>query len=316
MPIVTGTGNTFNLPNYSGELFTADAVNTPFLTMIGGLTEGGSTTQNSEFPTASEYDFPVATQPAISEQDSLTAPTATALARTQEKNVVQIFHEAVSISYAKMSNRGRLSGINSARQANNVVSEKDWQIARKLEIIARNVEHSFLNGKFQAATAANVANKTRGMFELAQLAGNEVPGGGKKLTKTVMDKVLRTMADSGAFFRNAVIFANSFQKQMLSEIYGYAPTDRNIGGVNVKQIETDFGLLGIVWDRFVPADAVGIFEMSVIEPVFQPVPDKGFLFYEELSKTGAAETGQIYGQIGLGHGPGFAHGSITGLAAS
>ena len=36
---VTGTGNTFNLPNFAGELFTASPTRTPFLSMIGGKTE-------------------------------------------------------------------------------------------------------------------------------------------------------------------------------------------------------------------------------------------------------------------------------------
>ena len=61
MPQVTGIGTTWNLPNYAGELFTADPTQTPFLSMIGGLT-GGRQTDNFEFPTAVLYDFPEAAQ--------------------------------------------------------------------------------------------------------------------------------------------------------------------------------------------------------------------------------------------------------------
>ena len=43
MPNITGTGNTFNLPNFAGELFTAAPTQTPFLTMIGGLSGGRKT---------------------------------------------------------------------------------------------------------------------------------------------------------------------------------------------------------------------------------------------------------------------------------
>ena len=43
MPQVTGIGTTWNLPNYAGELFTADPTQTPFLSMIGGLTGGRQT---------------------------------------------------------------------------------------------------------------------------------------------------------------------------------------------------------------------------------------------------------------------------------
>ena len=87
---VTGQGNTWNLPNFAGDLFTADPVNTPFLTAIGGLT-GGMQTDDFEFPTDSQYSFPQAQQPAISEQASTTAPTATSFVREQNTNVTPDF---------------------------------------------------------------------------------------------------------------------------------------------------------------------------------------------------------------------------------
>jgi hypothetical protein len=124
------------------------------------------------------------------------------------------------------------------------------------------------------------------------------------------------MATNGATFANPVIFVNAYQKQVISSIYGYAPTDRNVGGVNINQIETDFAMLGIVWAPKMPTDTLLIADMSVINPVFCPVPDKGVLFYEELSRTGASEKGQVYGQIGLDTGPEEYHGVISGLATS
>ena len=106
MSQVTGIGTSWNLPNYAGELFTADPTQTPFLSMIGGLT-GGKQTDNFEFPTAVLYDFPEASQPEISESASATAPAASHIARTQEKNVVQIHQEVIDLTYAKQSNSGR-----------------------------------------------------------------------------------------------------------------------------------------------------------------------------------------------------------------
>lgn len=165
MPQVTGIGTTWNLPNYAGELFTADPTQTPFLSMIGGLT-GGRQTDNFEFPTAVLYDFPEAAQPSISESASATAPAASHIARQQEKNVVQIHQEVIDLTYAKQSNSGRMSGLNTAGQNPNPADEKAWQIQQKLIKIARDVEFSFIRGTYQISTAANVANKTRGMLEL------------------------------------------------------------------------------------------------------------------------------------------------------
>ena len=90
----------------------------------------------------------------------------------------------------------------------------------------------------------------------------------------------------------------------------------NIGGVNVQYVETDFGRIGVTLDGFQSTSVLGVFDMAYVSAVSQPVPTKGHMFYEELSKTGASENGQIFGQIGLDHGPGFMHGTITGLTTS
>lgn len=314
MAEVTGTGTIWNLPNYAGDLFTADPINTPILTMIGGLT-GGSITENFEFPTGVLYDLPEASQPGISETDSLTSPTAKAVVRRQLKNCTQIFHESVSISYVKMSNRGRLSGLNTAGAQNNTPDEKAFQISRKLEKIARDIEYTIINGVYQEATGADVAGKTRGLIALTKEdGGTHIDASSKSLTRDLMQKLFKSMYDNGCRFQNVVLFVNSTQKQIITDIYAYAPTDRNVGGVNIKQIETDFGNVGICLDSFMPQTAVLAVEMTVVDPVFQPVPGKGNFFYEELSKKGAAEEGQIFGQFGLDHGPSFMHGSITNLS--
>ena len=129
------TATIWALPNYAGELFTADSTNTPLLTMSGGLT-GGLVTSNFEFPTASLYALPGAAQPSISETASRTAPTTAAspnIVRSQVTNVCQIHQERAEVTYVKESNGGRMSGLNTVGQNNNVASEMDFQIARKLE---------------------------------------------------------------------------------------------------------------------------------------------------------------------------------------
>ena len=317
MANVTGIGTTWNLPNYSGELFTADPTQTPLLSMIGGLT-GGKQTDNYEFPTAVLFDYPEATQPDISESASATAPAASVTARTQETNVVQIHQEVIDLTYAKLSNGGRMSGLNTAGQTANPSDEKAWQIQQKLVKIARDVEHSFINGKYQKADSAAKANKTRGMLELAATA-NTIAAGDAALTTEMIKNLMLEMANNGAYFGNMVLFAGAKQKQALTSLYekqlGYNQgAARNIGGMNITEIETDFCKLGIVWDRFMPDDSILIADVAHIAPVFQAVPGKGILFEEELAKVGASDRIQIYGQIGLAHGAAFLHGSITGLA--
>ena len=307
-------GTVWNLPNYFGELFTASPLQTPVLRMAGGL-NGGAQTDNFEFPVSQEYTHETAAQPAITETASLAAPTAISYVRTQYKNVCQIHQEQVSVSYAKLSTMGRLSGIATAGAPRTVADELAFQIARVLEKVARDVEYSFLQGTYNIATTAGTYNNTRGLNAAAAL-GATVAAGGASLSKNLIQTLLRAMFAAGAVFQNPICIVNAYQKQLLSSIYGYAPTDRNVGGLNIKQIETDFGNLGVVLDAFQSTSVFLVADMSVVRPVSCPVPGKGNMFYEPLAKSGAAEIGQLYGQIGLDHGPYWMHGSITGLATS
>jgi len=310
----------WNCPNYTGELFMIGANKTPFLNMIGGL-QGASirTVRDFQFPLAQPWALEAASQPAISETASLTAPLAWTYVREQDVNTCQIYQTQVSVSYAKQSVTGEVVGDTTTKfvdvgEGQPVQNERDFQILAHMRQISVNVEYTFLNGAYTQITSAAATGGTRGI--ITACASNTVAAAAATLSKPLIDELLREMAGNGAEFGNVVIFCNAFQKQKLSDIYGYAPMDRNVGGYNIKQIETDFAELGIVWAPQVPAATLLIADLSVCSPVFLPVPEKGVLFYEELSKTGASENGQIYGQIGLDYGPEEYHGTITGLATS
>ena len=63
-----------------------------------------------------------------------------------------------------------------------------------------------------------------------------------------------------------------------------------------------------------PAGTALLLNLDVIAPVYQPVPGKGNFFLEQLSKTGAGEKYQLFGQVGLDHGPEWYHGKFTGIS--
>jgi len=310
----------WNCPNYTGELFMIGANQTPFLNMIGGL-QGDRirTVGDFQFPLAQPWALQGASQPAISETTSLTAPTAWTYVRAQDVNTCQIWQTQVSVSYAKQSVTGQATadpttGLIDIGDIQPVQNERDFQIMAHMRQISINVEYTFLNGAYTQIISAATAGGTRGI--ITACTTNTVNAAAATLSKPLIDQLLRTMAGNGAEFALPVVLCNAFQKQKLSDIYGYAPMDRNVGGYNIKQVETDFAMLGIVWAPQVPAATLLIADLSVCAPVFLPVPEKGVLFYEELSKTGASENGQIYGQIGLDYGPEEYHGTITNLATS
>lgn len=310
----------WNCPNYTGELYLIGANQTPFLNMIGGL-QGGNIrlVADFQFPLAQPWALNAASQPAITETASLTAPTPYTYVRGQDVNTVQIFQYKVSVSYVKQSVAGQITadgttGLVDGTDPQPVQNELDFQINANIRQASLDIDYTFLNGTYQQSTGAGVAAKTRGI--ITGCTTNTVDAGGAALTKPLIDSLLRTMASNGSQFMNPVVFCNAFQKQAISEIYGYAPADRNIGGFNIKQVETDFAMLGIVWAPNVPTSTLLIADLSICAPVFLPVPGKGVLFYEELSKAGASEDGQIYGQVGIDYGPEEMHGTITNLATS
>lgn len=320
MANVNDVATSWNCPNYVGELYLIGANQTPFLQMIGGL-QGGMirTVRDFEFSLAQPWALETAAQPEVTETASLTAPDPWTYVRDRDVNTCQIFHRAVKVSYAKQSVMGQVTadgttGLVDITDNQPVQNELDFQIAAHMRQISVNVEYTFLNGVYQQATAAGVAAKSRGI--ITACTTNTVNAANAALSRTLLNTLVASMATNGAEFMNPVIFCNAFQKQKISEIFGYAPQDRNVGGLNIKQVETDFAIMGVVWAPFIPVNQLLIADLAVCKPVFLPVPNKGVLFYEELSRTGASESGQIYGQIGLDYGPEEYHGTITSLATS
>ena len=311
MPANVGT--IWNLPNFYGDLYTASPQNTPLLAMIGGL-NGGKISPNFEFPTSIGYALAAPGQNVVTENAAFGAPAATSIARAEVNNTCQIQHLAVRVSYQKMANMARLGGLATAGVSPNVNDELAWQIEQHLKQMANDIEWSFVQGTYVQATASNVAGQTRGMDEVITDSGTNENAGGLALTRAHLQTLFAGMFTAGAPFTDVILYCNAQYKQEISDIYGFAPADRFVGGLNIQQIETDFGRVGVVPSRYAPAATVLAIDISVVSPVFQEIPGKGLLFYEELSKIGAGEVGQLYGHVGLDHGPGFMHGRIFDLA--
>jgi hypothetical protein len=312
MGAITGQGESYNLPNYVGELFNVSPTDTPLLSAIGGMT-GGKSVTSKQF-TWQTTDLAGAAQTAVVEGAD---PVMKGRTRSEVTNVAQIMQYGVEVSYTKQAAVGNLSG-ESIIGNQPVQDELAFQLDMAMKTAARDIEHSFIQGTYVADTNITTARKTRGMLEA--VTTNEVAGAAAALDQAKVEDALKQMADSGAPFEMPVIFANAFQKQKLSAIYSsalaLAPRDRNIGGVNITTIETDFGQVGIVFERHIPADDVLIADLAFLKPVFLDIPGKGHFFVEPLAQTGAAYKYQVYGEIGLEYGPEQFHAKITNLATS
>src|SRR5688572_13317760 len=149
---ITGMGDTFDLPNFVGELFQITPADTPLLSAIGGLT-GGRPADATLFQWQT---FDLRAGSATRQQlEGANAPTAEARVRANVTNVVEIHQEAVDISYTKMAATGQYNSTGSSHPgsvgvggSNPVTDEKAWQITQALKSIALDVELSFISGTF------------------------------------------------------------------------------------------------------------------------------------------------------------------------
>lgn len=303
-----------NTPNYSGMLFNKGNTKTPFSTMIGAHRK---TTNHTEFVTGQEYETAEGSQPEISEAESLTAPDASVVKREQKTNVTQIFQESVGISYGKMSNMGTLSGINVAGQQANPISEEDFQVAAKMAKIGQDIEYTFLNGVYQKSTGDNVPNKSRGL--LTAIESNIVDADGKMLSFMLLCEAMKCIDDSNGDTTNLVVGLDSTGRLQLNADAAangltIVSAGRDINGIAVDQVLTPLGTVYLKTLKYLPTGTVALFDPSIMAPVEQIVPKKGNFFLEELAKVGAGTKKQIFGQIGLDHGPEWYSAKITNLS--
>ena len=307
----------FGVLNYSGMLFNRGNTRTPLSSAIGSRAK---TTNHVEFVIGQEYTGGGnGSQPAISEGASLTAPEASVATRTQSTNVTQIFMESVGISYAKQSNMGTISGINIANQSANPVNELDFQVAVKMQKVARDIEYTFINGVYNKADSDSAANKTRGL--VSAITSNVTAMGNKPLGLWDVAEMLKKVYESNAPTQNLVLWCDAitmFQINADAVNNGLTviPASREVNGINLSSVVTPLGVVYLYLGECLPAGTALLLNLDVINPVYQPVPGKGNFFLEPLAKTGAGEKFQLFGQMGLDHGPEWYHGKFTGIATT
>lgn len=310
-----GTATSFRTLNYSGLLFNKGNTRTPLSSIIGSKAK---TTNHVEFVTGQEYEGGGdGSQPEISEDASLTAPTPTYATREQKTNVTQIFQESVKISYGKMSNMGTLASLNVANQQANPMSELDFQVGVKMQKVNRDIEYTFINGVYQKAANDAQANKTRGL--IAAVETNVIPMAGKPLGLWSIADLMKKVYEANAPIDRLALWCDpvtlfQINADAVQNGLTIVPAAREVNGIKLSKVVTPLGEVYLYLGECLPGGTSLLLDFDVIAPVLQPVPGKGNFFLEQLAKTGAGEQYQLFGQIGLDHGPEWYHGKFTGIS--
>lgn len=319
---VAGQADSYALPQYTGELFSLMPDMAPFLSMAGGL-NGGKSISSREFYWEVE-DGEAAT---VSNVQMENATVVGDLVKRQlVKNVVEIHQEGVDFGYSAQAAVAQLDAANLIEGTNPVRSPMQHQIDLKIGKVKRDVERSFLEGVLVNPTDNNTARETQGIIPaITTHTINYTTGAGGKgsaytslrdcLNDLLVDMATPSTEAATAPFSQPIIFVNGAMKVDISNEYSntgaLAVRSNTVGGVNIDTLITDFGNFGIVVDRYMPAATMLVADMSVVQPVLMPIPGKGHFFVEPLAKTGAVDSAQLYGEIGLQYGPESFHGTIT-----
>lgn len=317
---------TSNAPNYLGVLYQFGRRSQTLLRTIGGVTTneqgdlvtigaGWRSAANYEFSTNVDYEIAAPGQP--ERLEGANAPAPDTVAPSQDRNVVQLFHEAIDVSYLKESTGGRFEGVQTANETP-INSARDFQVNAKLTKIAQDTNYSFLRGVYNnPANPAAAALRTRGA--LGAVTTNVLATGGALSTAHYTDLYREMIDNAGVQPEALVALMNTEQLGRTSALFegNFQETSRTAGGLTVRTVFTAFGTLQLALELDMPQDEILFVNTDVIQGVYLNVPGKpSGLFYEELARTGSAERGQLYGQMGFDHGPEWAHGKMTGLTVT
>jgi len=207
----------------------------------------------------------------------------------------------------------------------NVVNPRSesFQVGARMETIQRDVNWSCLRGTYaNPADPTGSALKTRGI--LTAITTNVVDGSAdaiaadpyKQYRNYITNMIAGVVATNG--FNpdlSWVLFGDITEYQNIAAAFKAAGTqfvmpEAEVMGIKVRKVITDIGTFVLALEPDMPAHTVLLADLSVVGLVGLPVPEKGIIFMEPLAKTGSADTMQIYGQLGLDHGPEFCHGKL------
>jgi hypothetical protein len=175
----------------------------------------------------------------------------------------------------------------------------------------RSLELSVLRGSAQAASqqGSNTVMQTmKGIQEM--ISTNNTAAADAELTEANLINAIESAWDNAGNVGLAVM--NSYQNRIISgwktDRVRFAQGERRIGGV-VDQYESEFGVIDIMLNRYMPTDEIFLVDTSKI----QMRPMIPFVFFE-VARTGTAEKGFVYGVYTVELVNEKQHAKITGLA--
>lgn len=330
-----------NINNFTGELFKVTPQRTPLLSATGGLTGGKAI--NSTFFQFQTIDN--ATVSSVTPGAEGGTPNFNGRSRSAIQGVLEIFHEAVQVTYTAQAAYGEIVPFDLASSYKNSIDklalegtnpvndEMAAQLELVLELVAKKAEFQAFNGAFSDGTSSN--RQMRGLDAHCNLTGGNIffndangdgTGADQKIHWDTVAGAMKKLYDAGAPMREPVLFVSpqmllDLNKELLNPTVsgavtgGILPRDRNVGGVDIDTIVTPFGAMGMALSDNLPANKAFIVDLAFVTPVFLNIPGKGTVFIRDLDQGDNARMGKaVYMEMGYDFGPPQYHCEIADIA--
>ena len=330
-----------NINNFTGELFKVTPQRTPLLSATGGLTGGKAI--NSTFFQFQTIDN--ATVSSVTPGAEGGTPNFNGRSRSAIQGVLEIFHEAVQVTYTAQAAYGEIVPFDLASSYKNSIDklalegtnpvndEMAAQLELVLELVAKKAEFQAFNGAFSDGTSSN--RQMRGLDAHCNLTGGNIffndangdgTGADQKIHWDTVAGAMKKLYDAGAPMREPVLFVSpqmllDLNKELVNPTVsgaltgGILPRDRNVGGVDIDTIVTPFGAMGMALSDNLPANKAFIVDLAFVTPVFLNIPGKGTVFIRDLDQGDNARMGKaVYMEMGYDFGPPQYHCEIADIA--
>jgi len=299
-----------NREDLSDVIHDISPTSTPFMT---GIAKSVATATNHEWQTDSLAA--ASSGNAVIEGDDATTDASTPTVRLG--NYTQILDKVPRVTGTQRSNDSAGRG-----------DEMDYQVAKRMKEIKRDLESSLLANNAKVAGDDTTAREMAGAE--SWIATNTSLGGGgadptgdgtdartdgtqRAFTDTLLDPVLASIADAGG--EPTKIMVGSFNKQAMSAFTGNAP--RRVDGMEqvlsqaVFVYRSDFGDLEIEFNRFQRARSALILDMDM-----WALADLRSIASYDLAKTGDTDRKQIIWETTLECRQEAANGIVADLTTS
>lgn len=213
---------------------------------------------------------------------SFTKPTS----RTRVGNWTQILSKTFEVSETQEAvDKAGVEG-EYARRLENAMKE-----------LGRDVEYALVNGTGNSG-ASGTARSLKGVLAFITTTVETGSGTGTQaLTEAMFNDALQAAFVQGG--NPDTVYANGWQKRKISSFS--TPSTRNIDAENKKLVaavdvyESDFGLIEVKLDRWMPTDKVAILEKDKFAvAVLRPIKVDN-----EVARLGDAKRGAIVGELSL-----------------